>query len=185
MWTCLLEATKHPDNRPVDCQDCISQSKNKIKGRSIALDSRNQKLQLLSHIQEQHCYLQNSGLAWSNFSYMTPMEESRPLSLVETCSAPLKVCCKYLQRPLQLPSKNITLRTSCLITSKYEDKATPGPWNFLTSGWTRQLHIWGVRRGSSTKRTRRSANHSSCGHKKSNQDHREICQKNDSQQDLS
>ena len=56
-----------------------------IKGGSITLTSKDILLRFPTQIQAELRYLWNSGLALRAISSMTPMEESKPPSLVETC----------------------------------------------------------------------------------------------------
>ena len=56
------------------------------EGHPEALNHRNQRLELLVGIQEELCYLLNSGLAWREIPSTTSTEELRPLPLLESCS---------------------------------------------------------------------------------------------------
>ena len=79
--TRLLKASEHSGNYTVGCKVKTSQKEDMVEGCPAPLDNRNQKLQLLAEIQEELCYLLNSGLAWREIPSMTPMGELRPLPL--------------------------------------------------------------------------------------------------------
>ena len=84
-WTRFLEAAEHPADDVVGCQINPSQQIDIVKGGTIALHRRNRQLQLPMQIQEELRYLLNSSLAWREIPSRTPMEEPRPLFLVERC----------------------------------------------------------------------------------------------------
>ena len=89
-WTCLFKTTDHSVNDTTGCQIFTSQREDMIKDSTTALNNRHRQLRLPLQIQEQN-YLQNSGLAQRDILSTTPIEESRPLPLIESCCGKSKV----------------------------------------------------------------------------------------------
>ena len=94
-----------------------------IKGGSITLTSKDILLRFPTQIQAELRYLWNSGLALRAFSFMTPMEESKPPSLVETFF--LVDLQRLTETTTATSFKKSTFRTSHMITYKLEDAAPP------------------------------------------------------------
>ena len=83
--TSLLKDTEHPADDPGSSKICVYKGEDMVHGSSITLYYKHWQPQLFKQLQKELYYLLNRGLACSNIPFTTPIEKSKPLSLIEAC----------------------------------------------------------------------------------------------------